>query len=110
MIFDILTGAEGRQLPTLTDIVIIEKDRNILRGLASRMAELAGRSSEEEKKELWYAHNDLKPVRPLIFCDPEGGWTEIIPDNSLQCSGELARRWEAIPAERNILGGTDERR
>jgi hypothetical protein len=94
MIFDILTGAEGRTTADLTDIVIIERDRNILRGLASRMAELASHPIEEEKKELWYAHNDLKPVRPLVFCDPEGGWTEIIPDNRLQCSGDLARRWE----------------
>jgi len=78
----------------MTDTVIIEKDRNILRALASMLAELASRPIEEEKKELWYAHNDLLPVRPLVFCDPEGGWNEIIPGNCLKCQGELARRWE----------------
>ena len=58
------------------------------------MAELASRPLEEEKKELWYRHNVLQTVRPLVFCDPEGGWSEVIPDESLNCEGELARRWE----------------
>lgn len=50
MIFDILTGAEGSTTAGFTDIVIIEKDRKILRALATRMAELAGRRIEEERK------------------------------------------------------------
>jgi len=94
MIFDLLTGAENATIASLGSIEIIEKDRKILRGLATRMAELASRPIEQEKKELWYAHNDLEPVRPLIFCDPEGGWSEIIPGESLDCEGELGRRWE----------------
>jgi len=94
MIFDILTGEEGSTAGSYTDLVIIEKDSKILRELASRMAELAGRPIEEKKKELWYAHNDLIPGRPLIFCDPEGGWSEIIPGDNLKCEGKLAQRWE----------------
>jgi hypothetical protein len=94
MIFDLLTGADNTTTASIGSILIDANDRKILRALASRMAELANRSSEMEKKELWYAHNDLQTVRPLIFCDPEGGWTEIIPDESLTCAGELGRRWE----------------
>ena len=94
MIFDLLTGEEGSTTGSLTDLVIMDQDRKILRRLATRMAELAGRPVEEEKKELWQAHNDLKPGRPLVFCDPEGGWSEIIPGDNLECEGELARRWE----------------
>jgi hypothetical protein len=94
MIFDLLTGAENATTASLGSIEIIEKDRKILRELATKMAELAGRPIEQEKKELWYAHNDLEPVRPLVFCDPEGGWSEIIPEESLNCEGELSRRWE----------------
>jgi hypothetical protein len=94
MIFDLLTGEEGTTTTCSADIEIIEKDRIILRALASRMAELASRPTEDEKKELWVAHNDLMPVRPLVFCDPEGGWSEIIPGDSLKCEGDLAQRWE----------------
>ena len=94
MIFDLLTGVEGTTTASFTGNKISQKDRRILRSLASEMAELAGCPVEDEKRELWYAHNDLQLVRPLVFCDPERGWSEIIPDDSLTCEGELARRWE----------------
>ncbi len=71
-------------------------DRDTLRSLAARLAELASRPSEAEKRELWYAHNALRPVRPLVLADPENGWNEIIPPSSLACTGELARRWEMV--------------
>ena len=94
MIFDLLTGVDGSTIAHFNDSVIGKKDREILRSLASKMAELAGRSIEGEKIELWYAHNDLIRVRPLVHCDPEGGWDEIIPNDSLKCVGDLAQRWE----------------
>jgi hypothetical protein len=96
MIFDLLTGVEGCTIAPFRDAVIIKKDRKILRLLAARMAELANRPIELEKKDLWYELNDLTPVRPLVFCDPEGGWGEIIPEDRLMCEGDLARRWEGF--------------
>jgi hypothetical protein len=36
----------------------------------------------------------LQPVRPLIFCDPENGWNEIITQEMLQCTLPIARVWE----------------
>ncbi len=75
-------------------MTISDGDRTILRELARRVAELAARPEEEEKRRLWYAHNALEPTRPLIFCDPENGWNEIIPPGDLTCTGMLAREWE----------------
>ncbi len=69
-------------------------DREILRGLAGRLAELDARPVEAERRALWCRHNALEPTRPVVFCDPENGWNEIITDECIQCSGELARGWE----------------
>ena len=69
-------------------------EREVLRRLAGEVAELAARPSEAEKRELWYRHNALEATRPLIYCDPENGWNEIIPPRELVCRGQLARRWE----------------
>ena len=69
-------------------------DRVVLRELACRVAELASRDIEQEKRTLWYKHNRLEKTRPLIFCDPEEGWHEIITDKQLKCTNSLARQWE----------------
>ncbi len=76
------------------DLRVASVDRRVLRRLAGRLAELAARPCEAEKRDLWYRHNALEPTRPVIFCDPENGWNEIIPDGRLECHGELARGWE----------------
>lgn len=77
-------------------IIISRKDKDILRRLATKVACLSNRPIEEEKRKLWYDHNSLKPVRPLIFCDPENGWNEIITKDQIDCEGELAQRWEMV--------------
>ncbi|HHW49084.1 MAG TPA: hypothetical protein GXX14_10800 [Clostridiaceae bacterium] len=77
-------------------LFISKEDRMILRKLAERVAHLAARPIEEEKKELWYSHNSLGDVKPLIFCDPENGWNEIITKDVLECKGDLARAWETV--------------
>jgi hypothetical protein len=66
----------------------------LLRRLAARVAELAAQPGQAEKRELWRRHNRLEPVRPVIFCDPENSWHEILPDETLACRGPLARQWE----------------
>lgn len=73
---------------------ISQKDRQTLRALASQVADLASRPLEDKKRNLWYKHNALESTRPLIFCDPENGWYEIITKDQLQCEGDLARLWE----------------
>lgn len=80
------------------------KDRGILRGLAGKVAGLAARPCEAEKRELWYRHNVLEPTCPLVFCDPEGGWREIIRPDDLECEGSLARGWE-LHLRREVFWG-----
>lgn len=78
--------------PSMLDIS--KQDRAILRDLAAQVAELAARPIEAEKRELWYRHNALQATRPLVFCDPENGWNEIVTSAHMKCHGELARTWE----------------
>jgi len=75
-------------------VFVGDRDREVLRCLAAEMAELAARPVEQEKRELWYRHNALEATRPVVFCDPENGWNEIITEDQMQCEGELARGWE----------------
>jgi len=80
------------------------QDRQVLRRLAAQVAELAARPVEQQKRALWYRHNALEPTRPLIFCDPENSWDEIIPPAQLECEGELARGWE-VTLRKEIFWG-----
>ncbi|MEE8452121.1 MAG: hypothetical protein V3R99_09410 [Thermoguttaceae bacterium] len=75
-------------------IFISPHDHKVLRRLAGTLAELAARPIEAERRELWYRHNALEPTRPVIFCDPENGWNEIITEDRIRCEGDLARGWE----------------
>ncbi len=69
-------------------------DRRILRDLAAQVAEIAARPVMAEHRELWYRHNQLEATRPLILCDPENGWNEIITDDQILCTNDIARHWE----------------
>ncbi|MBE3123457.1 MAG: hypothetical protein IMZ65_01490, partial [Planctomycetes bacterium] len=77
------------QGPNAEDTTVSRADREVLRRLAGRVAELAARPIEEEKRANWYRHNALLPGRPLVFCDPENGWNEIITPDQMQCTGQL---------------------
>lgn len=88
------TDTAGKRLGNRLDAGIKEKDKLILRKLAEKVAELASLPEQEEKRKLWYKHNDLGATRPLILCDPENGWCEIIREEQLECEDEMARRWE----------------
>jgi hypothetical protein len=74
--------------------VFSNQERETLRTLAEHVAELSCRPIENEKKDLWYRHNVLESVRPLILCDPENGWNEIITEDQMLCQNNLARHWE----------------
>lgn len=73
---------------------INQQERTLLMTLAQRVADLLARPIEAEKRTLWYQHNALEPTRPLIFCDPENGWHEIITRDQMCCEHALAREWE----------------
>jgi len=74
--------------------MISATDRVILRDLASRVAEIADLPIQAERRELWRAHNGLQPTRPMMLIFPEGSWEELLPNKSLKCEGEEARRIE----------------
>ena len=76
----------------------------LLRRLAVRVAELAAQPCQAEKRALWQRHNHLEPTRPVIFCDPENAWHEILPEEDLACRSPLARQWEFI-LRREIFWG-----
>ncbi|MFQ6096603.1 MAG: hypothetical protein ACE5O2_02675 [Armatimonadota bacterium] len=67
------------------------RDKGVIRDLAKRIAEIAARPEQDEKRRLWYAQNALKPIRPLVFCSPEGSWTELLPEEALECEDQQAR-------------------
>ncbi len=76
------------------DLTIFPEEREILRKLAERVATLAALPEMREKRELWRRHNRLEKTRPVIFCDPENGWNEIITERQMRCRTKIARRWE----------------
>jgi len=77
-----------------SDIVISESEMKVLRELALQVAEIAASSKMARTRELWTKLNNLERVRPVILCDPENGWNEIITEAQMKCQGKLARRWE----------------
>lgn len=85
-----LRTTHGMELPGS----ISPDERTILRNLARQVAQLAARPEEQEKAKRWTAMNDLEKVRPLVFCDPENGWNEIITQDQIQCRSHLLRVWE----------------
>jgi hypothetical protein len=86
------------------DMSLSTAERQTLRSLAGRAAELAARPVEAEKRELWTRHNRLEATRPVIFCDPENSWNEILPPESLACSSALGRNCE-FQLRRQIFWG-----
>jgi len=81
-------------------------EKMILRELARRVAALAARPVEEEKKKLWTLHNGLHQTRPLVFCDPENGWNEIITQDLIRCEKPLLRVWEMLLRKEVFWGET----
>lgn len=85
---------------------VSDRDRAILREQAKKLAEVAARPIEEEKRKLWYKHNALEGDRPMVICDLENGWYEVITPDMLQCEGDLARVLEFF-IRKQIWWGTE---
>ena len=103
------TRFDATVIPALRDpaaLTISPAERATLRRLAANVAELAARPIEGKKRDLWYRHNALEVTRPVIFCDPENGWNEIIRPAELTCHRPLARRWE-MHLRKEIFWGTE---
>ena len=77
-----------------SDLLFPEGDKDVLRRLGLRVREIAERPETAEKQRLWRLHNNLRGERPMVFCDPEHGWSEILPESLLECTNDIARHWE----------------
>ena len=71
---------------------IRQQDKQILRELARRVAEIGHDPGQKEKAALWCRHNDLDPVRPMILTLPQGSWRELLPENELETSPDCPLR------------------
>jgi hypothetical protein len=76
------------------DLAVPPDDKAVLRRLGEGVAMIAASPAMAEVRRLWTGHNRLERLRPLVFCDPENGWNEIITESQMQCRSKLARRWE----------------
>ena len=73
-----------------------DKDREILRELAKRYAEIASLPIHDEKRRLWRALNGLRPERPMVAID-QVCWEEMDVDGrlALRCEDSECQRYEA---------------
>ncbi len=74
---------------------MLKKDKIRLQELAKLAREIAFSKENLDKAADWVKHNDLQSgSRPMVFCDPENGWNEVILQQDLQCEDEDCRFWE----------------
>ena len=78
------------------------RDREILRDLARKKAEIGQLPIQEERRRLWTALNDLRSVRPMLWVF-EIPWCEMDVDGELdlRCESEICRRFE-LPLRREL--------
>lgn len=87
----ILNAGQGCQQPG----PLSSAERSNLRDLAGRVAEVAAHPKQEEKRQLWYRHNALEPVRPMFLVFPEDCWEELLPvEASTSVEDPFWRQWE----------------
>ena len=77
-----------------SDLRFSERDKAVLGDLGRQVADIAARPIMAERRRLWIRHNGLERTRPVLLCDPENGWNEIIPESAISCENGVARRWE----------------
>ncbi len=73
---------------------MVKNDEVILRELAEKVAEVAVRPEQNNRRQMWYKHNALQPTKPLVLIYPENSWGELLPESQLQCQDPLLRGWE----------------
>jgi len=73
--------------PIAEPIHLPARDTDILRGLASQVAEIAALPVHKEKAEFWRRLNDLDSVRPMVWIN-EIPWNEMNVDDELTLQSE----------------------
>lgn len=72
-----------------------EKDKEIIRVLAEKTAEIAAMPIHKKRMQEWISHNALKQIRPMFMID-QICWNEMNVDDelTLYCEDEFAREIE----------------
>jgi len=73
---------------------ISRTEKDLLRDLAKRVAEIAAHPRHRQRAEMWKKHNRLEKVKPMVLVFPEGSWCELLPDSVLQVSDPFWRHYE----------------
>lgn len=69
-----------------------QQERELVRDLARRAAELARSEEYERRRARWRAVNGLRrPDRAPVWMRPAGVWSELLPDSDLQCTDPYLR-------------------
>jgi len=69
------------------------KDKKILHKLAAEWREISESKEMRELKKLWYEHNAMRGVRPMVTVESSSFCEELIPD-MMECEGDNARKLE----------------
>ena len=77
-------------------MVSSQGDRDLIRGLAERVAGIAALPVQRERRDLWRRLNRLERVRPLIHIQAldRNIWEELIPPSTLQAQDPFLREQE----------------
>lgn len=73
--------------PIAEEIKLRPRDKDVLRRLASQLAEIASRGVHQDKARLWQKLNDLQSERPMV-------WINEIPWHEMNVDDELTLRTE----------------
>jgi len=76
--------------------MITQNERQVLRGLAQKVAEIAALPIQGRRVNLWRCFNSLMPKRPMVLAYPEGGWRDLIPEKMVVCQNPILREWELV--------------
>ena len=92
-----LRALQGIQI-NKNEIQISSEDTKVLRELAKQQLEMANSLDMEEKRRLWYKHNNLDGERPMILIETMqlDGSTEFLKKYPLKCKGEWAKQIEIM--------------
>jgi hypothetical protein len=73
--------------PTAEEVILSEKDRDLLRRLATELAAVAALPVHREKARLWQKLNDLQSERPMVWIN-EICWHEMNVNHELTLQAE----------------------
>ncbi|MCJ7752665.1 MAG: hypothetical protein MUQ65_16520, partial [Armatimonadetes bacterium] len=76
----------------------LDRERDTVRALATRVAEIAALPIQFEKAELWRRLNRLDPVRPMVMLQmlEDSAWPDTRVEDTLQCADPFLRRQELV--------------